>query len=401
MSYTETDKVKALAIVHVFETSRPFGDYAACVVLNDGAGVSYGINQFTHRSGSLLAVVDAYLASGSPVGRDALAAARSQLALVSAQSISRLASNETFKKALRRAAVTREMRDAQNAVMFTRYLAPALGECTRRGLRCALSLAVVYDSITHGSWERLSRAIDLHVGRVHFEERAWITAYVRRRHLWLTNVRRLKSTNYRTRFFLEQIMTGNWSLRPPMRVHGVALTEAMFAQRSADTLVRNVGSSGVGADGSAAIPARTRSKDAADDDTNRSSSGLPIGATPEEPSLRTGVSALRWGRLPALPSGALESVGERVSSAARRFDQVEGVVTAVTTRRDAAKSLWTTIVGTIWQAAWAVFGFVIGLPRSIWIGVAMIAAVLMLVYLYRQISLGRVRELRNVEAPRA
>ncbi len=64
MAFNEIDKLKALAIVHIFETSRPFGEYAAYAVLNDGAGVSYGINQFTHRSGSLFEVIRNYLASG-------------------------------------------------------------------------------------------------------------------------------------------------------------------------------------------------------------------------------------------------------------------------------------------------------------------------------------------------
>ncbi len=79
MIFTEKDKLKALAIVHVFETSNPFGDYAACVVLNDGAGVSYGINQFTHRSGSLAAVVREYLGRGGQIGRDRLIATLPQL----------------------------------------------------------------------------------------------------------------------------------------------------------------------------------------------------------------------------------------------------------------------------------------------------------------------------------
>ena len=64
------DKTKALAIVSIFETSKPFGEYDACVVLNDGAGVSYGINQFTHRSGSLSMVIRRYLANGGQLGRE-------------------------------------------------------------------------------------------------------------------------------------------------------------------------------------------------------------------------------------------------------------------------------------------------------------------------------------------
>jgi len=88
----------------------------------------------------------------------------------------------------------------------------------------------------------------------------------------------------------------------------------------------------------------------------------------------------------------IESAGEVLSSAAHKFDRVDNVITTVTSRKDAVKSLWTTVLGTVWQAAWAVFGFLIGLPRIVWIVVAVIAAALMLAYLYRQIALGRIRE---------
>ena len=106
MTFTENDKLKALAIVHVFETSRPFGDYAACVVLNDGAGVSYGINQFTHRSGSLRAVVEKYLRGGGQIGREVLVSAIPALSRTSVGAIGKLANDSSFKKALRAAAST-------------------------------------------------------------------------------------------------------------------------------------------------------------------------------------------------------------------------------------------------------------------------------------------------------
>lgn len=81
-----------------------------------------------------------------------------------------------------------------------------------------------------------------------------------------------------------------------------------------------------------------------------------------------------------------------IDQVAARYDQAERVVNAVLTRKDGAKSLWTTIAGTIWQTVWAVFGFVAGIPRQVWLVVAVIAAALMLVYLYRQIALGKIRE---------
>jgi len=69
------------------------------------------------------------------------------------------------------------------------------------------------------------------------------------------------------------------------------------------------------------------------------------------------------------------------------------VVRTVLTRRDAAKSLWTTILGTFWQIVWAVIGFSYGIPRSIWLAAAVLTAAIALAYLYRQILLGKIREM--------
>jgi len=332
MTFTENDKLKALGIVNIFETSRPFGDYSAVAVLDDGAGVSYGISQFTHRSGALAEVVERYLNAGGQIGRAILTNAMPLLRRKSAVAIKKLAADASFKKALGAAAITREMKEAQEAVAFERYLGPAIGICAERGFALPLSLAVVYDSLTHGSWERIAARVTPGLG-----ETAWITEYVRKRHLWLTNIRRLNATNYRTKFFLDQIAISNWELRLPVTVHGVRL--------------------------------------------------LSVAAAPRESAAATGV-------LPEEKSD-LEKAGEIASSTADKFDRVDAAVTGVVTRTDRAKSLWTTVGGTFWQAVWAVFGFLVGLPREVWIVVAIIAAALMLGYLYRQIVLGRIREVNN------
>ena len=113
MTFTKNDKLKALGIVNIFETSRPFGEYAACAVLDDGAGVSYGINQFTHRSGSLAEVVETYLDNGGQIGREILAGALPTLERRTAAAINKLSRDERFRSALRAAAVTSEMKHAQ------------------------------------------------------------------------------------------------------------------------------------------------------------------------------------------------------------------------------------------------------------------------------------------------
>lgn len=219
-NFTHEDLAKALAIVNIFETSRPIGNFTACVVLGDGAGVSYGISQFTHRSGSLAKVVERYLATDADAGRAKLRSSLPLLKKTSVAAIRMLAADAAFKNALRAAGRTPEMQRVQIEAAFDLYLSPAIEVCRRYGFREPLSLAVVYDSLNHGSWERIASRVRVRRSN----ERQWIADYVRKRHLWLTNIPRLAATNYRTRFFLGEIERGNWALRLPLRVHGYRLT---------------------------------------------------------------------------------------------------------------------------------------------------------------------------------
>lgn len=342
MKFNEFDKLKAIAIVNVFETSRPFGNYAALAVLDDGAGISYGISQFTHRSGSLLDVVEAYLAAGGTSGASVILEKLSLLRRRTPSAIKTLAADTRFRNALRMAAATREMKEAQWHVTRERYLAPAIRECEHRGFVLPLSLAVIYDSMIHGSWERVAAGVSVSKQSQFAPETKWILQYLQKRHQWLSGIPRLKATNYRTRFFLGQVAVSNWKLNLPVTVQGVRLTDEIFASK---------------------FPFLQRSE------THEIDKAVP-------PAMQSHTNVIK---------GAF-------GSAAGKFDRVESAVNSVVRRTDAAKSLWTTVAGTIWQAAWGVFGFAAGLPREIWIVVAVIAAALMLFYLYRQLSLGKIRE---------
>lgn len=331
--YSDLELTKAAAVVRIFETGEPFGDYAACVVLDDGAGISYGISQFTHRSGSLCAVVERYLKLGGIVGSAVMLECLPVLRSKTVASINKLSTNAALKKALKAAAVTREMKQAQHDVMTALYLRPAIAVCAKFGFTEPLSLAIVYDSIVHGSFNRVARTVSVATKN----EREWITAYVRRRDAWLASIPRLNKTRYRTRFFLSQIAISNWEMRLPMNVHGVRLTDEHFAEHST----------------SRPVPRNT-------------------------PAITTAATAQ-----------ASPSIYETVTET---FDKVDGVVSGVVTRTDRAKSLWASVGGTLWQMMWAGFGVIAGLPREVWITVSVIAGILTAMYLYRQICLGRIRE---------
>lgn len=353
--YTDQEKLKALAIVNVFETSKPFGDHAALVVLDDGAGISYGFSQFTHRSGSLLEVVERYLKFGGVIGSAVMIEQLPTLRNNSTTAIARLSANETFKKALRAAAVSSEMKRAQRETCFELYLKPAIELCGRYGFTEPLSLAVIYDSIIHGSFHKVARTVQVATS----DERSFITAYVRRRDAWLMSIPRLVKTRYRTRFFLDQIAISNWQLKTPLRVQGVTLRAKDFAETSATT-------------------------------------AAPSAQPQENPQLAHHKTPLE---VPSkIPGGEVvqQSIFEDAKSVATAtglaIDKIDETVTGVTTRTDRVKSVWATIGGSAGQAAWAIFGFFAGLPREVWITVAVIVGILTAMFLYRQIVLGRLRE---------
>jgi chitosanase len=374
---TET-KAVCLAIVSVFETSKVAGDFAAFAVLDDGAGVSYGVGQFTHRSGSLRSVVGEYVESGGVVGRRVLEAALPLLDRHDAAAIAELARCRPFEKALKAAAVTREMRAAQAAVAGRLYFEPSVAACGELGLTLPLSLAVVYDSFVHGSWAKIRGLVRFASPADGGDERTWITSYVRRRHAWLTSSPRLARTAYRTKFFLDQIAVGRWQLNLPLSVNGVLLTKSvLFPAVSAG----NAPAAEPAETSADHVPAKVP---AADDKLH------------EAPQREGEIAASRPNTQPPEPHrGPLDAVEQTVGGAARKYDRVEAIVKTVITRKDAAKSLWTTVLGSISQLAWAVAGLAYDVPRSIWFAAAVIMGVLAALYLYRQITLAKIRERAN------
>lgn len=339
--FNEFDQEKALAIVRIFETGRAKARYDALAVLDDGAGISYGICQFTHRSGALAEVVAKYLESGGQAGRDVIEKRTARLNRKTKLAIEELAADGEFRRALIAAAATSEMREAQRAVANERYIAPAERFCEVNGFVTPLALAVVLDGHVHGSFARFAR---LAKGDV---EKAWITDYLCRRDAWLRRSVRLRATAYRTRFFLGEIAKRNWQLELPLSVNGTKLR-------------------------------------AADLEQDREAADFPPKNLPE--------TTTKEPQTPAVNLPADEPRPSILSAAETAFDEIDGVVTGIVTRTDRAKSLWATVAGTLWQMVWAVAAFLAGVPREVWIITAIVVAILTAMYLYRQIALGKLRE---------
>ncbi len=372
MAFTEFDRLRAMAIVNIFETGRPFGDYAALAVLNDGAGISYGASQFTHRSGALHEVVARYLAGGGKVGRAIFETRLELLASKDKRAIVKASADTALKNVLKAAGATREMREAQRSVALERYLAPAIRACAGSGFVLPLSLAVIYDSINHGSWAKIRDRIRISAPDVRSVtyEKIWITEYVNERHRWLRSIPRLRSTSYRTSFFLAQIAIGNWQLDLPLNVHGRTLRTTDITRLADGTSFSAAGHLPEIPYPSSTIP------------TSSDTGG--IHASPAETAR------------PPRPTDGVSRYRETLMDALVRYDGVEAVLQSLVRRADSAKSLWTTVAGTAWQALWAVVAFVIGLPREVWLVTAILAGILASIYLYRQFVLGRIREIHGL-----
>jgi hypothetical protein len=252
----------------------------------------------------------------------------------------------------------------------------------------------VYDSITHGSWERFRDSASRAVGESATAfERVWIAEYIRQRDRWLASVPRLATTRYRTRFFLNQIKAGNWQLTPPFSAQGVRITNKTISQ--IETLLRGP---------LARVDGPAAESEPANDPTSRASHPISPAQDPHEPLLETQppVSEAETGTLTSVSEinneTCLDEVENEVNSLAAKYDQIERIATTITTRNDAAKSLWTTVVGSVTQTFWALFGLMAGIPREVWLVVAIVAAALMLMYLYRQITLGKIRERKQADS---
>jgi hypothetical protein len=372
----------ALAIVGVFETGRPLDGFGACAVLDDGAGISYGVLQFTHRSGALFRVAERYLRGGGTIGREAIVAQMAVLRSSAEADIRSASRNLRLRKALQAAAVTSEMKRAQLAAVLEDHLLPAIREFRRRGFAEPLSLAVIFDSMTHGSYERLARSV------AERGERDWTCAYVHLRDRWLASVPRLRLTRYRTRFFVEQIDRGNWELALPVIANGRRITPATIdsirAAFAAAELTRSFetpadGHSSMSSDGVEAETAAVPPSDPPTQPRGHASAADPSDdARPPGPSPESG--------------GFLEGIETSLAAGGAAYDRAERAVAGVARRADSVKSLWAAVAGSAWQTAWAIAATLAGIPREAWLTAAVIVGALTAIYLYRQVALGRIRE---------
>lgn len=231
--FSELQKRTAQAIVNIFETGRPLGDYGRVTLMaGDNGHLTYGRSQTTLGSGNLYLLIRDYCGATGAEFADAL---RLYLERLASRDFT-LDADVTFRGLLREAGDDPTMREVQDGFFDRVYWNVAVQRAANVGVSRALSTTVVYDSTVHGSWPLVESLTSQRHGTVAaIGENAWISAYVDERRGWLaTNANALlQRTVYRMEAFAGLIEAAKWDLGLPLRIRGVLIDqEALQAPAS-------------------------------------------------------------------------------------------------------------------------------------------------------------------------
>ena len=229
---SELQKRAAQAIVNVFETGRTLGDYARVTLLpGDPGHLTYGRSQTTLGSGNLHLLIKAYCDMPDAVCARILKPYLPRLADIDLG----LDRDQAFRAALAEAGGDPAMQAAQDGFFDRVYWTPATKAADVLGIAAALGVAVIYDSLIHGSWSAIrDRTSAVHGDASRIGERKWIAAYVDERRNWLRHHPNalLQHTVYRMDAFKALIAADNWTLGVPLSVCGVTVDQAALSCRA-------------------------------------------------------------------------------------------------------------------------------------------------------------------------
>lgn len=234
---TELQKKAAQAIINIFETGSVLGKYDSVVsVAGDPGGLTYGAKQTTLNSGNLHLLIKAYTEAEGALFAEELRPYLSRLKNKD-QSLNR---DRTLHSILRQAGRDSVMIQEQDAFFDRVYWSPALNSAAAINIQTPLGNAIVFDSITHGSWGLIRDRTTNKFGKPsNIGEKKWIENYVNVRRDWLANhsIQILHLTVYRMDAFKKVIQADNWDLNLPFTVRTLVIDE--------DTMTPTISSPGI------------------------------------------------------------------------------------------------------------------------------------------------------------
>lgn len=215
MRVTPAQETIAKNIVTIHETGRLNNKSYGAVVnaAGDLGGLTYGKHQVTINSGNLYFMLVRYVNSPGAQWASRISPYLERLRKKDAT----LANNQDFITTLRSAGNDPIMITVQDRYFDEQFWIPAQKFCDSKGFIMPLTLAIVYDSVIHGSLYRIDKMLPPNL-----PERQWEASYVATRRSWLANHANtlLRRTTYRMDTFQRLIDAGNFNLNPPVWAHG-------------------------------------------------------------------------------------------------------------------------------------------------------------------------------------
>lgn len=226
---TDLQKGAVQAIVNIFETGVPLGDYASVTLLEGDTGhLTYGRSQTTLASGNLYLLIKDYTETS-----DARFAARLRPYLSRLESIDlTLDDDADFHAILRSAGADPAMQRVQDGFFDRVFWAPAVRSAAYIDSTTALGMAVIYDSRIHGSWHAIrDRVIKEYGSLSDLGEKTWMWRYVAYRRNWLAthNNRLLRRTVYRMDSMQTLMGSQKWDLSLPFSVRGIVIDRSVLS----------------------------------------------------------------------------------------------------------------------------------------------------------------------------
>ena len=220
MTLSPVQKKTAQAIVNIFETGKPAGDYGRVVVVPGDTGhLTYGRSQTTLASGNLYLLVRAYV---NETGAAYAPGLRPYLEALGDLDL-RLDRDRELHALLAQAGQDPVMQQVQDGFFDRIFWAPTLLEAEKLGIGTGIGATTIYDSLIHGSWARMRDRTLARAGAPQdLGEQDWVEAYVKERRAWLAghSSQLLRRTVYRMDEVTKLIEDRNWALNLPIRVRG-------------------------------------------------------------------------------------------------------------------------------------------------------------------------------------
>ena len=234
MALNDYQQQAAKAIVNIFETGRLKGDYGRVTVAADDPGhLSYGRSQTTLASGNLFLLIHQYCTA--PNAR--LGARLSPFLGRLRDRDLTLDTDFELKTILAEAGSDPVMQKVQDQFFDASYWQPANRLAAGLNLTSALGVTTVYDSVIHGSFQRIKASTQASFqGAPAPDEKQWVARYLALRHAWLANHTNLllRKTVYRMTTLQELTTTNKWELEAPLKIRGINITQLSFDVGSAD-----------------------------------------------------------------------------------------------------------------------------------------------------------------------